>query len=112
MANAEDDIENIDIDLVSDITEIKRLYSLLQQKEKLLDEELDSILANRSTVDAKIESVQKLVPNLEMLTENAKHLDKVISDTNELAEKVSSKVRILDLAKSRVQDTIKELMIY
>ena len=34
-----------------------------------------------------------------MLTENAKHLDKVISDTNELAEKVSSKVRILDLAK-------------
>lgn len=109
MANAEDDIENIDIDLVSDITEIKRLYSLLQQKEKLLDEELDSILANRSTVDAKIESVQKLVPNLEMLTENAKHLDKVISDTNELAEKVSSKVRILDLAKSRVQDTIKRV---
>ena len=33
MANAEDDIEDIDIDLVSDITEIKRLYSLLQQKE-------------------------------------------------------------------------------
>ena len=38
-------------------------------------------------------------PNLEVLTENAKHLEKVISDTNELAEKVSSKVRILDLAK-------------
>ena len=38
-------------------------------------------------------------PNLEVLTENAKHLDKVISDTNELAVKVSSKVRILDLAK-------------
>ena len=32
MAN-KDDIENIDIDSVSDITEIKRLYSLLQQKE-------------------------------------------------------------------------------
>ena len=38
-------------------------------------------------------------PNLEVLTENSKHLDRVISDTNELAEKVSSKVRILDLAK-------------
>ena len=41
-------------------------------------------------------------PNLEVLTENAKHLDKVISDTNELAEKVSSKVRILDLAKVKI----------
>lgn len=33
MADVEDAIENIDIDGVSDITEIKRLYSLLQQKE-------------------------------------------------------------------------------
>ena len=38
-------------------------------------------------------------PNIEVLTENAKHLEHVISDTNQLAEKVSSKVRILDLAK-------------
>ena len=33
MADVEDDIESINIDCVSDITEIKRLYSLLQQKE-------------------------------------------------------------------------------
>eukprot|EP00795_Rhopilema_esculentum_P001200 gene1200-15566_t len=109
MAAKIDAIENIDIDSVSDIAEIKRLYTLLQQKEQELDEELDSILDNRLIVDSKVEAIQNLVPNIEVLTENAKHLEHVISDTNQLAEKVSSKVRILDLAKSRVQDTIKRV---
>lgn len=109
MANTKDDIENLDINSVSDVIEIKRLYSLLQQKEQELDNDLDALLANRGNIDGKIDSIEHLVPNLDVLSENASHLEKVISDTNDLAEKVSSKVRILDLAKGRVQDTIKRV---
>lgn len=38
LSTMDDDIEDIDIDSVSDITEIRRLYSLLQQKEVGLEE--------------------------------------------------------------------------
>eukprot|EP00794_Sanderia_malayensis_P019155 gene19155-21075_t len=109
MANDKQNIEDIDINSVTDIGEIKNLYSLLQQREQELDSELDNLIENRGCVDAEIQAVEELIPNLDLLSENSRHLEKVISDTNELAEKVSSKVRILDLVKSRVQDTIKRV---
>ena len=38
-------------------------------------------------------------PNLQLVMRDAQHLHTMISNTSDLAEKVSSKVRLLDLVK-------------
>ncbi|XP_002735095.1 conserved oligomeric Golgi complex subunit 4-like [Saccoglossus kowalevskii] len=48
-------------------------------------------------------------PNLQLVHTDAKQLDSMISFTCNLAENVSSKVRQLDLAKSRVQEAIRRV---
>ncbi|PFX33324.1 Conserved oligomeric Golgi complex subunit 4 [Stylophora pistillata] len=48
-------------------------------------------------------------PNLQLVMRDAQHLHTMISNTSDLAEKVSSKVRLLDLVKNRVQETIKRV---
>ena len=40
-----------------------------------------------------------LSPNLQLVMRDAQHLHSMISSTSDLAEKVSSKVRLLDLVK-------------
>ncbi|XP_074617444.1 conserved oligomeric Golgi complex subunit 4-like isoform X2 [Acropora palmata] len=48
-------------------------------------------------------------PNLQLVMRDAQHLHGMISNTSDLAEKVSSKVRLLDQVKNRVQETIKRV---
>ncbi|XP_066927345.1 conserved oligomeric Golgi complex subunit 4-like [Clytia hemisphaerica] len=107
-----DEIEttfDIDINSITDFDQIKKLHGTLQKQECLLDEELDTILENHHEIDCKIQSIQKLLPNLSVLTKEASHLSDVIERTSSLAEKVSSKVRELDIAKGRVQEAIKRV---
>ncbi|XP_057291059.1 conserved oligomeric Golgi complex subunit 4-like [Hydractinia symbiolongicarpus] len=101
--------DDIDIDTITDINELKRYHSLLQKQEQEHDAELDQILENHNKIDQRILSIKELLPNLKLLSKEAGHLTDVIVKTSSLAEKVSSKVRELDLAKSRVQEAIKRV---
>ena len=80
----------LDINSITDINEIKRLHGLLQKEEQKVDAELDTILDNHSEINSRIASVQRLLPNLDVLSKEASHLTDVISKTSSLAEKVSS----------------------
>jgi len=102
-------LEEIDIDDLTDIDEIKKIHGLFLKKEQELDTELDELLENHKNIDKRISSIQNLLPNLSVLSKEATHLTKVIVNTSSLAEKVSSKVRELDTTKSRVQEAIKRV---
>ncbi|CAB4029269.1 conserved oligomeric Golgi complex subunit 4-like [Paramuricea clavata] len=96
----------VDINNLTEIEDIERVYSLIQQHEEQLDRELDALLDGQQKLDTKMNSLQKVVPNLQVVLRDAEKLHQMIEHTAELAENVSSKVRKLDLAKSRVQAAI------
>ncbi|KAH9495945.1 Golgi transport complex subunit 4 [Bulinus truncatus] len=74
-----------------------------------IDEELKMLLDHQSTLENKMSSLHKMIPNLQILEADSKQLYGMISFTSTLAENVSSKVRKLDLAKSRVVDCIQRV---
>ncbi|XP_028391854.1 conserved oligomeric Golgi complex subunit 4-like [Dendronephthya gigantea] len=96
----------IEINSLTEIEDIERAYALIQQHEEQLDRELDALLDGQQKLDTKMNSLQKVVPNLQVVLRDAEKLHQMIDHTAELAEKVSSKVRKLDLAKGRVQTAI------
>ncbi|XP_074617443.1 conserved oligomeric Golgi complex subunit 4-like isoform X1 [Acropora palmata] len=99
----------IDIFSLTDITEVQQAYAQIHLHEQKLNNELDAILENQPRLDAKMNSLQNVIPNLQLVMRDAQHLHGMISNTSDLAEKVSSKVRLLDQVKNRVQETIKRV---
>lgn len=99
----------IDVFSLTDITEVQQAYAQIHLHEQKLNNELDAILENQPRLDAKMNSLQNVIPNLQLVMRDAQHLHGMISNTSDLAEKVSSKVRLLDQVKNRVQETIKRV---
>lgn len=50
-------------------------------------------------VEAKLQSIGKVLPNVAIVCSEAQKFKTMIDHTNQLAEKVSAKVRQLDLAR-------------
>ena len=67
-----------------------------------VNEQLEQIFLKHCHVDAKLQNIGKVLPNVKVLrTESEKFLG-MIENTNKLAEKVSAKVRQLDLARVNI----------
>ncbi|XP_068722014.1 conserved oligomeric Golgi complex subunit 4-like isoform X2 [Montipora capricornis] len=98
-----------DVFSLTDIAEVQQAYAQIHLHEQKLNNELDAILENQPRLDAKMNTLQNVIPNLQLVMRDAQHLHTMISSTSDLAEKVSSKVRLLDLVKNRVQETIKRV---
>lgn len=60
---------------------------------------MDAILARRCHVEAKLQNIGKVLPNVIVIHTEGKKFCDMIACTNELAENVSAKVRQLDLAR-------------
>lgn len=60
---------------------------------------MDTILARQCHVEAKLQSIGKVLPNVLVIHTEAEKFRDMIMRTNELAENVSAKVRQLDLAR-------------
>ncbi|CAH3042416.1 unnamed protein product [Pocillopora meandrina] len=99
----------LDVYSLTDIAEIQKAYAQIHLHEQKLNNELDAILENQPRLDTKLNTLQNVIPNLQLVMRDAQHLHTMISNTSDLAEKVSSKVRLLDLVKNRVQETIKRV---
>jgi hypothetical protein len=56
-------------------------------------------LSQQCQIEAKLRNVSLLVPRLNTVKSDAKHLSEMINFTCTLAENVSAKVRELDVAK-------------
>uniref|UniRef100_A0A8C5F0Y8 Component of oligomeric golgi complex 4 n=2 Tax=Gopherus evgoodei TaxID=1825980 RepID=A0A8C5F0Y8_9SAUR len=84
---------------LTDLPELEAAYSRLCGEEKGVEEELEALLEQQSTIESKMVTLHRLGPNLQLIEGDARQLSGMITFTCNLAENVSSKVRQLDLAK-------------
>ncbi|KAJ8041998.1 Conserved oligomeric Golgi complex subunit 4 [Holothuria leucospilota] len=103
---------NFDTANLQNLTEMKDIqeaYDLLCKEESKIAEEIDDLLDHQTNLESKMSSLYRSVPNLQVVSSDAKQLGSMVSFTSDLAENVSGKVRQLDLAKGRVQDAIQRV---
>lgn len=65
----------------------------------IVNTQLDHILMRHCHVEAKLQSIGKVLPNVAVIRSEGEKFRNMIDRTNKLAEKVSAKVRQLDLAR-------------
>ncbi|KAJ3046090.1 Golgi transport complex subunit 4 [Rhizophlyctis rosea] len=92
---------------LTDIEDIHRQLRLLNFEETQVDADLDALLQHRGNLEKELQSLELLRPQIGILKNDASTLLNSISGTSQLAEKISDKVRQLDLEQSRVKATIK-----
>ncbi|XP_071496788.1 conserved oligomeric Golgi complex subunit 4-like [Diadema antillarum] len=97
------------VENLTEITEIQSALSKLSKEEQLVTDEISVLLDHHGHLESKMNSLHRMGPNLQLVLTDAKQLSGMIGFTSELAENVSSKVRQLDLAKSRVQSAIQRV---
>ncbi|XP_020819204.1 conserved oligomeric Golgi complex subunit 4 isoform X1 [Phascolarctos cinereus] len=91
---------------LTELQELEAVYERLCSEEKVVEEELDALLEQQSTIESKMITLHRMGPNLQLIEGDAKQLAGMITFTCSLAENVSSKVRQLDLAKNRLYQAI------
>ena len=95
---------NVDVNSLTSLEDIQAAYDALSTEEETVVEELDSIVSSGFNLDQRLVTIANMVPDLDRVSEDCSQLDQRISVTCGLAEKVSFKVRQLDLAKTRVAE--------
>jgi len=109
----QEDKAELDVNSLVSPEEIQAAYDALSLEEEAVVASLDQILANQVNLDQRLAGIISLAPQLETVSADSTQLHQLISFTCGLAEKVSCKVRQLDLAKSRVaecQQRVKDLI--
>lgn len=81
---------------------LQEILDKLSEDEISIKRNLDTIIARQCHVEAKLQNIGKVLPNVIVIRTEGEKFRDMITRTNELAENVSSKVRQLDLARSRV----------
>ncbi|XP_018430875.1 PREDICTED: conserved oligomeric Golgi complex subunit 4, partial [Nanorana parkeri] len=91
---------------LTDLHELEEAYERLCAEEKEVEVKLEVLLGQQGAVEKKMLALQRMGPNLQLIEGDAQQLSGMITFTCNLAENVSSKVRQLDLAKSRLYQAI------
>ncbi|KAL1916355.1 uncharacterized protein VTP21DRAFT_5972 [Calcarisporiella thermophila] len=104
------DIESLlrsDYTQLTDVDDIQECLRLLDEEETQIDADLDELLNSRLVLEEELDRLDVLRPSIGTMRDNASKLLGPIGDTSKLAEKISEKVRVLDLEQSRVKECIK-----
>jgi len=91
------------------LPEIDQAYKEAKEKEEGHVTQLNKLFARKTSITEKMDNLNKMLPALELLDTDSANLSGIIDFTCSLAENVSSKVRVLDLAKSRVFKAIQRV---
>ncbi|CAH9142781.1 unnamed protein product [Cuscuta epithymum] len=94
---------------VRQLTDVGAMTRLLHEciaYQRALDLDLETILSQRYDLDKQLSGLQKSAQVLDTVKDNSDHLLSNVGSTSLLADQVSAKVRLLDLAQSRVNDTL------
>ncbi|XP_062500897.1 conserved oligomeric Golgi complex subunit 4-like [Corticium candelabrum] len=100
---------DVDVTQLTSIDDIKAAAAWLQCEEARITNDLENVLDRQTQLDAQVGALHKQLSNLQAAHKDGEKLSATMSHTCDLAEKVSSKVRLLDLAKSRVQEAMKRV---
>ncbi|XP_044494832.1 conserved oligomeric Golgi complex subunit 4-like isoform X1 [Mangifera indica] len=91
---------------LTDVGAMTRLLHECIAYQRALDVDLDNLLSQRSDLDKHLLQLQKSAEVLEIVKADSDHMFSNVRSTSDLADQVSGKVRELDLAQSRVNDTL------
>ncbi|CAG8540538.1 13245_t:CDS:10 [Ambispora gerdemannii] len=94
---------------LTNIEEIQDCLRILDLEENQVDVDLDILLERRGQLEAELDKLEALRPQLGALSLQATNLMSIINGTSNVAERISAQVRQLDLEQSRVQETIEEV---
>lgn len=76
----------------------------LEEEEEVLIQDLNNMLNQKTFLEDKIKGVAKLIPTLKLIKHEAQDLVNTVNDISESSEKISGKIRALDIARSRVDE--------
>lgn len=100
---------DLDIDNLTTLEEMQKAYDIITEKKMEKTTFLNEALKEKDSLDTKVNELVSVLPSLSMLESDAERLRSMINFTCSLAENISSKVRQLDLAKSRVFEAIQRV---
>ncbi|CAH0557376.1 unnamed protein product [Brassicogethes aeneus] len=76
----------------------------IKLEEEVLIQELNNCLSQKAFHGDKIKGLAKLIPTLKVIKQEAKELVGTINDISNSSEKISGKIRSLDMARSNVEE--------
>ncbi|XP_057464024.1 conserved oligomeric Golgi complex subunit 4-like [Actinidia eriantha] len=97
------------LEYVRKLTDVGAMTRLLHEciaYQRALDLELDNILSHRTDFDKQLSYLHKSADVLQIVKADSDYMLSNVRSTCDLADQVSGKVRELDLAQSRVNDTL------
>ncbi|POV98015.1 hypothetical protein PSHT_14258 [Puccinia striiformis] len=90
---------NSHLELISALTHLEAV-------EYQVDQSLSKLLSSSDRIDSALNTIGEIEPIIQDLSEDASALHEVVIERAEVAERISSKVRVLDLEQSRVKNCI------
>jgi hypothetical protein len=97
------------LEQLSDLKEIEAMLARIERRRVELDSELRQCAATAGQFDAKMRLIEQHAINIQPAHDEATTLAAQVAQTAALAENVSSKVRLLDRTKARLQETTKKV---
>jgi hypothetical protein len=97
------------LEQLSDLKEIEAMLARIERRRVELDSELRQCAATAGHFDAKMRLIEQHAINIQPAHDEATTLAAQVAQTAALAENVSSKVRLLDRTKARLQETTKKV---
>uniref|UniRef100_A0A7N0T4H0 Conserved oligomeric Golgi complex subunit 4 n=1 Tax=Kalanchoe fedtschenkoi TaxID=63787 RepID=A0A7N0T4H0_KALFE len=94
---------------LTDVGTMTRLLHECIAYQRALDLDLENLLSHRSDLDRQLHHLQKSAEVLHIVRGESDHVLSNVRSTSHLADQVSGKVRELDLAQSRVNDTLSRI---
>jgi len=99
----------LDISKLCTLEEIEQAFQQVQEDEVKQVDRLELILQGQHILDDQMKSLTKVLPSVEVVESDLNDLCGTIKFTSSLAENISSKVKLLDLAKSQVFKAIQRV---
>ncbi|KAL9314903.1 hypothetical protein ACSQ67_020355 [Phaseolus vulgaris] len=97
------------VEYVRTLTDVGAMTRLLHEciaHQRAVDVELDELLSQRPDLDRHLLQLQRSSDVLDIVNSDADYMLSNVASTSDLADQVSRKVRELDLAQSRVRNTL------
>jgi ribosome assembly protein YihI (activator of Der GTPase) len=87
----------LDLDALTTPASLRQALRDLQTKESVLDDTLSALVSDRQRIDALLDRIDALAPLVGVTHTDAHDLAARVDATANVAERISGKVRILDL---------------
>lgn len=86
--------------------DILRALRDLEAEESQIDEELAALMADRATLETLLDRIDSVRPVVEQVQLEAGELARKVDETADVAERISGKVRQLDLEQVRTSQMV------